>query len=288
MSDDEVFLLVGGIVLALWITLRWCALLVQSPQGRRAQAEFLWLILAPLAAFAGILVVIIGASSADVRDAPSYIALYCAAGIVWFTAGGMAMRYLGISARDDAVERRNLAAAIVVMGAVFAHAAIYAGANIGNGPGWWTVLAAAAIGSGAWLALWSLVEACCGISEKVTVDRDVPAAIRLAGYAFAMGIVCGRGAAGDWTSLDRTMIEFAAAWPVLPMTGAAIAIENFSRANMPQGSMALSTIVAVAYLGVAVAAVHYSGALPHNPEYDYLGRPASFEGPSLQPLKSSP
>jgi hypothetical protein len=241
-----------------------------------------------LIAFAGVFLVIVGASSADVRGAPSYVALYCAAGIVWFTAGAMAMRYLGISMRDDAVERRNPAADIVVMGAVFAHAAIYAGAIIGNGPGWWTVLAAAAIGSAAWLALWFLAENWCGLSEKITVDRDVPAAIRLAGYAFAMGIVCARGAAGDWTSLDRTLIEFATAWPVLPMTAAAIAIEKFTRAAMPRGNVALSTVVAAAYLGVAVAAVHFSGPLPHNPEYDYLGRPVSFGAPPLQPWRSSP
>jgi hypothetical protein len=276
LSGDETFVTWASVALGALCAVWWYTRILRSPQADFASREFLALALAPLIALGGVYIVIVKAGSFDVRNAPAYIFMYSALGVVWFLGSAFLLEIVGISFRDDAIERRNPAAALVVVGAMFAHAAIYAGANIGNGPGWWTVVEAGLIGSGAWLALWAVVQFVCKISDDITIGRDLPAGIRMAGYALAMGLICARGAAGDWTSLDQTVREFFVAWPILPLTAVVIAIEKVlaSRPHHYARGFAVSTIIAVVYLAVAVWAVAFAGPLPHNPQYDNVS-PAS-------------
>jgi hypothetical protein len=277
VSDDEFFVLFGSFAGAGLFLYHWWAKLALAEQAKRAQVEFLSLSLAPPAALTGVFLVISIAGSGDVRGVPSYTFLYCLLGIVWFMGAARLMEDLGISFRDDAVERRNPAAAIILIAVMMAHAAIYACANIGNGPGWWTVVIAAFLGSVAWFLLWLLAERFCAISETITVERDTCAAIRLSGYALAMGLVCARGAAGDWTSPIQTVIEFQVAWPALLLTLAAILIEKL--AGRP--GINLSILIAAAYIGAGALGVWFAGPLPHNPAYDYLNT-SSYQLPAAQ------
>jgi hypothetical protein len=272
VSDDETFLLIFSAVIGGFCAWRWYMPVLRAREGGFAVAERTALGFAPIVGLIGVFVMLKLAASADVRDAPTYLLLYSVLGLAWFLAAAIVMEMLGISARDDAVERRNPAAAVVVIGVLLAHAAIYSGANIGNGPGWWTVVAAGGIGSGAWLVMWLAAELSCGLSEDITVDRDLPASLRLGGYALAMGIICARGAAGDWTSLQQTAIEFAVAWPIVPLTAVVIAVEKVLE-RQPyhyRRGMALSVMIGAAYIAAAVAVVVSSGPPPHNPQYDYL------------------
>jgi uncharacterized membrane protein YjfL (UPF0719 family) len=270
VSGDELMVTVlgggAGAVFAIW----WYARILRSPQAHFASYEFIALALAPLIALCGVFAVIVTAGSLDVRSAPEYIFMYCGLGVAWYLGATFLLEVVGISFRDDAIERRNSAAAIAIVGAMFGHASVYAGANIGNGPGWWTVVIAGALGSGTWFVLWSIVQVVCKISDDITVDRDVPAGLRLGGYALAMGLVCARGAAGDWTSFDQTVREFVVAWPVLPLTAAVIVVEKFLE-TQPRHYIrgaAFSIFIAGAYLASSAAAITYAGPLPHNPQYD--------------------
>jgi len=274
VSEDEAFVfffsaLFGGFGGYQWYN----AMIHDSPALDRVWRQRLWLGAVPAIALVLILAIIETAGSYDVRGAPLYVLLYVVLGAVWIFAATYLMNGLSISFRDDAVERRNPAAVIAISSALTSHAFIYAGANIGDGPGWWCVVAAALIGSATWFLLWAVVEALCGASEEITVERDVPSAIRFGGYMLAMGLICARGSAGDWTSLEQTFIEFQAAWPVLPLTLAVIVLELVLRRRprdaRPQ--VTASIYLACAYVAVAVIAVQQSGPLPNNPQYD---RPA--------------
>jgi len=252
--------------------LYWYRPILLSPIVERVARERLALIATPPIALALIFAVIVTAGSYDVRGDPRYLLLYTVLGAVWIFVASQIMHGFNISFRDDALERRNPAAVIVVVCAMLAHAAIYAGANIGDGPGWWCVVAAALIGSAAWFLMWALVAACCSASEEIAVERDVPSAIRFGGYMLAMGLICARGSAGDWTSLEQTFIEFQAAWPVLPLTLAVIVLELVLR-RRPRNArpqVTASIYLACAYLAVAVIAVQQSEPMPNNPQYDRL------------------
>lgn len=267
VSDDEIFLAIASGYATIHAGILWYTPLVMSPQVRRAGFMFLLLALAPIIAFVGIIYALRTASSFDVQNSPQYLMLYGLLGLAYLFCAPLALRFAGISPRDDAVERRNPAAAIIILCTLMAHAAIYTGANIGDGPGWWTVVIAALIGSGAWALLWLLTEVSCGVSETITVERDIAAAIRLGGYGLAMGLICARGSAGDWSSLDQTLAEFTSAWPILPLAAAAIAVERGMRLVSGGASKTLSAIIALLYLGWACLAIYHAGPLPQNPLY---------------------
>ena len=76
----------------------------------------------------------------------------------------------------------------------------YAGANIGNGPGWWVVAFTAGLATASFAILWFLMDRLGRFSESITVDRDVASGIRLAAALVAIGLVLARAAAGDWHS----------------------------------------------------------------------------------------
>jgi hypothetical protein len=277
VSGDETFVLLGSLAGALIGAFWWYQRIIRSPQAMLAIPEFLALALAPPIALIGVSIVIARAGSFDVQGAPNYELMYCLLGVVWFLGAAFAMETVGVSFRDDAIERRNTGAAVVVVSALFAHAAIYAGANIGNGPGWWTVVIAAGIGSGVWFALWIAVDVACGLSEDITVERDLPAGIRLGGFAIAIGLICARGAAGDWTSLSQTIAEFVVAWPALVVAALAVLFEKLLDAQPEhyKRNVLPSVAIAVFYVGVAAVVVDLSGPLPHNPAYNGVSPPSS-------------
>ncbi len=272
VSGDESLLMMFSGFVGGWGVLRWYWRLIISRQIGRATRLFMFLFYVPPLLLAGIYWILHTAASFDVQNAPPYLLLYSLFGLAWFLTAVAAMQLVGISYRDDVIERRNPAAAIVIVSAALAHAMIYAGANIGDGPGWWTIVAAGGLGSGVWFLLWLIAELACGLSEDITVNRDVPSAVRLGGYALAMGIVCARGAAGDWTSFSRTLVEFGAAWPVVPLTALSIGVERaFRTSSQTTRSIGVSMVVAAAYLALALLAVELAAPLPQNAAYGGWG-----------------
>lgn len=267
MSEDEFLVLIVGGGLALFCVGSWQQCLSAPslvPDRRRLRSLLGSTLLAGSLAVVGVLVTL---AASDVRTAPQYIVLYTAVGIAWVCGGGLASTYLGVSARDDVVERRNPAAAIMIAAVILSHAAIYSGANVGNGPGWWVVLISGSIATGCWVAIWLAVNSAAHLHERVTVERDVPAAIRLGALMLAVGLICGRGAAGDWFSLQRTLVEFVVIWPAVVIAALAVISEHMLRGQKAETSIPFALLIGLVWLTVAAYAIAVSPPLAHNPDY---------------------
>ena len=263
MSGDEVVVLLVSTVCTFWFWGAWYLrpVLVRHV-GRRPSGRLL-LHVTPLLVAAILWVVLKSASSFDVRDDPKYLALYLLLGAAWVGFFVRLLAVAGISTRDDVVERANGSAAIAVAGAMLAIALCYAGGNIGDGPGWWVVVFAAGLATLALFAAWMLLELFSGVSETVTVDRDAAAAVRLAGFLIACGVVLGRAVAGDWESAEMTLRDFAAvAWPVLALVVVGVVVERLARptTETPRPSLVpFGLVPALMYVGVAIYYVQRLG-----------------------------
>jgi hypothetical protein len=256
MSEDEVLvlLLAGTVGAVVW--LRWLFHMLAVHGLFRSRGLALAAIGA--VALAGVVLYLILKTLAahDVRDDSRYVAFYLIMGAAWVGSVVSAFPLLGLNARDDVAERSNVAATVLFAGATLGAMLAFAQANIGDGPGWWCVVFAAALSTGAWVLAWAILEKTAHVSESVTVDRDVATAVRVGVLLAALGLLCGRGAAGDWTSAEQTVIEFAAAWPAIPLLVAGAFIERKLRpaALGHFGSIALHSIGPVILYGVGAFA----------------------------------
>jgi len=158
---------------------------------------------------------------------------YVVMGYAWIYACLIIMSLcFDLSWIDDGLNCGNHAAAAAISGGVIGVTIIYAGANIGDGPGWWCVLFAGGLGTIAWVILGGVVNISAKIFERITVGRDFNCGVRTGCYFLAGGIILARASAGDWTSLEATLIEFIDGWPVLVLTIAAIAAELYCNSNI--------------------------------------------------------
>lgn len=173
------------------------------------------LFLVPLLCLLLLLVVLLTLAAKDVRRDPAYLALYLLLGSAWFGVAARLFAFLGISAADDVLERNNPAAFLTISGALLGTTASFAGANIGNGPGVEVVLFSALLSTLIFLAGWLAVERLTSLSEAITVDRNLAAGIRLAGFLVPLGLLSGWSVAGDWSNYLATLRD---AFTSLPPT----------------------------------------------------------------------
>jgi hypothetical protein len=263
MSSDETFVLlvsmaVGG---AGWM-LMLMGLARLEVLGRQAQARrALLLVLASCGA--ALLLVLLRLAAHDVRDSLEYLFLYWMLGAAWLRAAVALLPWLGLSLRDDVVERGNPAALPAAAGWLGGMTLAFAGGNIGDGPGWWVVVGCALLSSGVLVLAWLLMQALAGATEAVVVERDVAAGWRLGGLLLACGLIAGRAAAGNYLSVEATLSDFARhGWPVLPLLALAIALQ---RAAYPLPEPQLSSLAkvgvapALGYVAYAVLMVVLAG-----------------------------
>ena len=137
------------------------------------------------------------------------------------------MECLDLSWPFDAVHLDNKAAVFPAAGGFVGVTLIYAGANTGDGPGWWVVLFAAGLGLITWLGLALVINLLTDISERVSVDRDMGSGIRFGAYLIASSLILAYASGGDWTSTQATLMEFTVGWPVLPLMLFSLAVEWF-------------------------------------------------------------
>jgi uncharacterized membrane protein YjfL (UPF0719 family) len=169
-----------------------------------------------------------------------------------------AVRVCGLDVRQDVVERDNSAARTAAGGALIGMTLCFAGANLGEGPGWPVVVFCALLATGGWFLLWILLETLARTHEKITVERDPSAAMRLGALLIALGAILGRAVAGDWASAPATMHDFMIVGsPALLLVTGAVVIER----ALPSGEAdvehpAIFNGLAVA-LGYIVAAGGY-------------------------------
>jgi len=226
ISEDEKAVAFIATVVWLGLTALW---LSQLRERKHILGATPWkgvLRVCQLLAVALVYAVLQVASAHDVRDDPRYLYLYTALGGAWIGAFMLGTPWLGISLRDDVVERRNPAAAAALVGWALALGLCFAGGNIGNGPGWWVVVFSSGLATAALCALQLLALTVGPAVELVTVERDLASGLRLAAAAIAEALVLCAAAAGDWVSAEATLRDFAArGWPALCLALAALAFD---------------------------------------------------------------
>jgi uncharacterized membrane protein YjfL (UPF0719 family) len=201
--------------------------------------------------------------AAEVRASYGIVVLLSCVGGVWLIFATKLFAWLGISCRDDLIERNNRAALVALCGAVPAAAIIYAGGSLGEGPSYSNNFFSAGLGTVGFLALWVLLEIGGGVSTSIAEERDLASGIRLCGFLLAVSLVLGRAVAGDWHSVSGTVHDFIAdGWPALVLCAIALTIEQFVRPSMKRPFPAwpvFGLVPALFYLGLAVAWLWHMG-----------------------------
>lgn len=259
MSGDEKFILAVCVLLAAGSWLAWVGELLVTARRHSSKAERLPAGLAPLVAGFLLFFVLRRHASFDVQGSPLYLTFYMVMGAAWV---GIAIRLLalgGLSLRDDVLERRNLAAGWALFGAVVGLTLAFAGANVGDGPGWWVVLFSAGLSTATFFLLWIVTDRLTGWADAVTIDRNTAVGVRLGGFFVGLGAILGRAVAGDWISAGATVSDFVrAAWPALVLAGLAAVAERHRRPQpeaLAQSPVWQGLLPALLYTGIGIAAV---------------------------------
>lgn len=257
MAQGEVLLLTASLVVALVGWARWGYRIGRVVQLRRQTAPRRLVAWTPIACALLLFLLLKRFAAADVRDDGRYLTQYELLGLAWLVGWERIVRWLGLAAREDVAEQQNPAAAIAIAGALLGGTLTFAGANVGDGPGFEVVLFTALLATAAHAAVAALHAAIGGMHELITVERDLAAGLRTAGFHLAAGLLAGRAAAGDWISTaDATHDLVAHGWPLLPLGIAAALIDRISRPtpDRPAPSPLLHGVVpAGLYLALAFA-----------------------------------
>jgi hypothetical protein len=211
--------------------------------------------LAPIACVLFLLVCIHSSAAKPIRGSARSAVIYVAFGVAALGVSAQLSRLLGVSARDDVLERRNPAALVAIVGAFVGATLFLAGSCAGHELGLEIVIVAAAVTMFTWFFLWCLVELASGqvVSERITVERDSGSAVRLAGLLTANGLVLGAAAAGGWIP-DRFPDFALSASPALAFTAVAVVVERLSKSRSTVGR---SVMIVAAYVVIAAAwAIH--------------------------------
>lgn len=173
---------------------------------------------------AAIYAVLLRWSAGDVRDDPGALTAYFFFSFFLVIVVQGSVEFLGVSFRDDVVERKNEGAAFTIAGLTLGVTCCVAGSNVGDGPGPEAVLFCAAISIGTLLVFWGLFAAIGNAVEAITVERDRGAGLRAGALLAGSGAILGASVAGDWTSFQATLSDFARfVWP-LPVTVAGLLV----------------------------------------------------------------
>lgn len=205
----------------------------------------------PVACLLFLFLVLESSAAQSVRESSFYIVLYMALGAAALGICAQLYPFLGVSARDDVLERGNGAALSATAGALLGSMFCVAGGNIGEGPGFDVVVLSAGAALGTWFLLWYLMEVLSGrvIAERITVERDLGAGLRLAAILAANGLILGAAAAGRWVP-ERFLRDFAlSAWPALGLSIVAGLLERVFRAR---SLVAHSLLAGSGYLAIAI------------------------------------
>lgn len=197
-------------------------------------------------------------AASAVRESTLYVLIYLALGAALLGVSAQLYPFLGISARDDVLERRNGAGLIAIVAALVGTALCVAGGNIGEGPGMTVVIVSAGMALCTWFVLWYVADLLSGrvVAERITVGRNMGSGVRIAGFLVANGVILGAASAGDWIP-GRFLHDFAlSAWPALPLTVLATFVERVLGSDSFIGR---SILTASGYLLIAVVWVVYRG-----------------------------
>lgn len=263
MSDDEGFVLLisSAVALMAWGRL-WFGLLRQRKRLRASGFARGLLLGLPLVVAIALTAMLKSWADVGVRESTAYLAFYVVFGLAWLGASFPLVERLGVSVRDDVLERNNVPAALTLYGMLVGLTLAFAGGNFGDGPGWWVVVFSAGMGVVALSTLWVALEKLTWIVDRVTIDRNAGAAVHAALLWIAWGAIAMRASAGNWVDAPQAVADFLPA--LVPMAGLlvlAIFVERVLRPQRAIGSVALPVSLATGLVevGCAVAWVVWKG-----------------------------
>jgi len=265
----EIIVFAISIAMTIQFLAKWWKKLHNAWPKERMKTEQTVFFVLPLISLCIIIITLLFLASYDVVDSLFYIMFYIYLGFTWvYFALGVMFYFFDISWADDALNMDNEAALAAVAGGYIGTTVIYAGANIGDGPGWWCVIFAGGMGLVCWVVIAYLVNLFTKVFERISIGRDVPCGLRFGGFLLASGIILGRASAGDWTSFGATIVEFRDGWPVVALALIVIAVERYyMKMEKEQAAMRSSVIWACIYVLTAIACVTFLPPLPENPLY---------------------
>jgi uncharacterized membrane protein YjfL (UPF0719 family) len=250
-------------VIALYTWVLWFRDLLTVARGRSGSLGRLILSGVPFVCALVLFQVLRRFASSDVRDDEIYLGFYLILGAAWVGLGTTALALCDLSVRDDVVERANRAAVPALAGGLLAITFCFAGGNIGDGPGWWVVVFCGLLSTGTLLLAWKLLNRLTQAADAVTVDRDVAAGVRVAGFFIGAGLILGRAVAGDWKSAGATLFDFGrTGWPVILLLAVAVLIERRLRPSpeIPERPVLIGGVLPfLVYTGIGVAALEQAG-----------------------------
>jgi hypothetical protein len=229
-EDEFAFMIISGAIGVLGL-LRTAILLLRPRPIRTPDGIAALLFFTPIVALGALYYVLQHwADPHYVIGQPGYILLFMLGGAAWIVCTIYLVQLLGISLRDDALDRYNSAAAVTIAAAILGAMALYAGGNVGAGPTIWTTIGSAAAAAIVWLFGWIAMELFTPLADTITIDRDIATALRHGGFLLALGLILGRAVAGDFTSWQSTFNDFAChGWIALPMILAPGIMHRFFR-----------------------------------------------------------
>lgn len=260
MSEDEILVAIVSSVIALILWGQWFYSCVSIEDfGRNRSLRYLALA-APCCAIALLFFMLRIYASADVRNDPAYLIMYTMMGAAWLAGLIPGAGFLGLSFRDDWLERGNSAAAAAGTGGLIGGIFAFAGANIGDGPGWWVVLFCALLATSAFFLCWWAYESLSDTIERIVLERELGTGIRLGGFLVTAGVMAGRAVAGDWKGMEPAIWDFVyLAWPLLPYTLGAGLVESSQRQSVRAASTSYSLCWLAFHLGLAILYLYWAG-----------------------------
>jgi hypothetical protein len=242
-------LLFFGLFLALALWSRFYKALFHAHSFHPSKMHRTLLAIFPVACVLCIAVVLWRWSSPDVRSSKEWIFLYTMNGAAWLCLGLYLLSLFGVGVREDVLERQNPAAAWVVYGTLIGTTFCYAGANIGTGPGMEVVLFCAAVATACLFGFWFFLERFFQLADRVTIERDEAAGIRIGGWVASLGMVFGGAVVGDWESLRKALRDFVDyAWVALLFLLVAVVIEWFYKSQQENPRRGTAAAISAAYI----------------------------------------
>jgi hypothetical protein len=251
VADWEPFAGLISAVIALTTWAPWYADIFRVNKLAAQRSYRLVLALIPVACLSLLLLCIERAAVEAVRESSFYILIYFALGAASLGISSHFYSFLGLSTRDDVLERRGGAGLVAIVGALLGTTLCLIGGNIGEGPGVTVVIVSAGVALCIWFVLWYFADVLTGhlISERITVERDFGSGLRLAGLLVGNGMILGAAATGKWMPDSYSDNLEISAWPALVITVAAIFVERLLQSRP---SVTRSVLIASAYLFAAV------------------------------------
>jgi hypothetical protein len=262
LSEDEALALVVSVALGLVGAALWYVRGLRTSTLGASRGLLAALFLAPLAALGYLWNVLATFAAVEVRTDGRYQFLFVAMGATWVFLLPRLLALIGVSYRDDALERRNAAATTAIAGTILGLVLLFAGSNMGEGPSIWNTVATALAATAALFAVVLVLALSTALGDSIAVERDRATGVRFAGWIAGSGMVLGRAAAGSWVSTQAMLADLAAfGWPVVILLSLAILLEHAlrPRAGNPRPALfAAGVLPALAYLtlsGLYVAAL---------------------------------